>query len=180
MAKIHIDKSAECMDILYDLYTDTLLFSHRGKTLAPASHNKYHCYYMVFKDLEEIIRRQYSNPQREHRKIASLSCPYCDIPVDYFRSPPPDYNPAKRQLKEKRSISRSVSRSPQSPRYSPTGAASSSSSSSSDGIPSPPKMPAPGTHVALLNLKTTDIQHLDIRKILKTTDTAGTRELQLA
>jgi hypothetical protein len=175
MTKIHIDKTAECMDILYDLYTDALLFSHRGKTLAPASHNKYHCYYMVFKDLEEIIHRQYSKAQREHRKIASLNCPYCDLPVDYFRSPPPDYNPPKRTLKDKRSRSRSVSRSPQqgspqSPRYLPTGdASSSSSSSSSDGIPPPPKMPAPSTHVALLNLNDNDnihdlqLQHLDIR-----------------
>jgi hypothetical protein len=117
MTKIHIDKTAECMDLLYDLYTDALLFSHRGKTLAPASHNKYHCYYMVFKDLEKIIHRQYSKAQREHKKIASLNCPYCDLPVDYFRSSPPDYNPSKRQTKEKRSRSRSVSRSPQSPRY---------------------------------------------------------------
>jgi hypothetical protein len=188
MTKIHIDKTAECMDILYYLYTDALfLFSHHGKTLAPASHNKYHCYYMVFKDLEEIIHRQYSKAQRKYKKIASLNCPYCDLPIDYFRSPPPDYNPPKRQVKDKRSRFRSVSRSPQSPRYSPTGAASSSSSSSSsDGIHPPPKMPAPTTHVALLNLNENDnindlqLYLLDIRKILKTTDTAGTRELQLA
>jgi hypothetical protein len=50
MTKVHVDKSKECMEIIYDLYTDALLFSHRGKILAPASHPKYHCYYMVFKD----------------------------------------------------------------------------------------------------------------------------------
>jgi hypothetical protein len=190
MTKIHIDRTAECMDILYDLYTDALLFSHRGKTLAPASHTKYHCYYMVFKDLEEIIHRQYSKALREHKKIASLACPYCDLPIDYFRSPPPDYDPPNRQSNDKRSRSRTRSPkpcSPQSPRYSPTGNASSStSSSSSDDLPPPPKMPPPTTHVALLNLNDNDnindlqLQHLDIRKILKTTDTGGTRELQLA
>jgi hypothetical protein len=37
MTKIHIDKPAECREILYDQYTDALLFSHRGKPLAPAS-----------------------------------------------------------------------------------------------------------------------------------------------
>ncbi len=120
---------------------------------------------MVFKDLEEIIHRQYSKAQREHKKIASLACPYCDLPIDYFRSPPPDYDPPTRQTKDKRSKSRSVSRSPkpgspQSPRYSPTGDdSSSSSSSSSDEIPPPPKMPAPSTHVALLNLNDNDNIH---------------------
>jgi hypothetical protein len=185
MTKIHIDKSAECVEILYDIYTDALLFSHRGKTLAPASHNKYHCYYMVFKDLEETIHRKYSKAQREHKKIADLCCQYCDLPIDYFRSPPPEYNPPKEQ--ETRPRSRSRTRSPTSPRYSPTGARSESSSSSdSDDIPPSPKMPKPSTHVALLNLNDGDnindlqLQHLDIRKILKTTDTGSTRELQLA
>jgi hypothetical protein len=58
MTKVHIDKTDECLEILYDLYQDALLFSHRGKHIAPASHPKYHTYYMVFKDLEEIIHRQ--------------------------------------------------------------------------------------------------------------------------
>ncbi len=116
MTKIHIDKSDECMEILYDLYTDALLFSHRGKTLAPASHDKYHCYYMVFKDLEEIIHRQYSKAHREHKKIATLCFQYFDLPIDYFRSPPPEYNPPTKQ----ETRSRSKSRSPSSPRYSPT------------------------------------------------------------
>jgi hypothetical protein len=44
MTKVHIDKIDECIEILYDIYTDALLFSHRGKHLAPASHPKYHCY----------------------------------------------------------------------------------------------------------------------------------------
>jgi hypothetical protein len=82
MTKVHVDKTSECIEILYDLYTDALLFCHRGKTLAPASHPKYHCYYMVFKDLKEIIHRQYSKAQREHKKIKALSCPYCDVPLD--------------------------------------------------------------------------------------------------
>jgi hypothetical protein len=194
MTKVHIDKTDECMEILYDLYTDAMMFSHRGKILAPSSHSKYHCYYMVFKDLEEIINRQYSKAQREHKKIATLNCPYCDLPVDYYRtSPPPDYDPPKRTTHKKHAKSRSGSRSPkrcspQSPQYSPTGvdATASSSSSSSDDLPPPPRMPPPTTHVALLNLNDNDnindlqLQHLDIRKILKTTDTGGTRELQLA
>ncbi len=99
MIKIHIDKSDECMEILYDLYTDALLFSHREKTLAPASHDKYHCYYMLFKDLEEIIHRQYSKAHREHKKIATLCCQYCDLPIDYFQSPPPEYNPSKQETR---------------------------------------------------------------------------------
>ena len=188
MTKIHIDKSEECMEILYDLYNDALLFSHRGKTLAPASHDKYHCYYMIFKDLEEIIHRQYSKAHREHQKIATLCCQYCDVPIDYFRSPPPDYNPPKQEPR-----SRSQSRSPSSPRYSPTSphrdrdeSPRRAESSSSEDIPPPPKMPKPSTHVALLNLNEGEsiddlkLQYLDIRKILKTTDTGGTRELQLA
>jgi hypothetical protein len=149
---------------------------------------------MVFKDLEEIINRQYSKAQREHKKMSTLNCPYCDLPVDYYRtSPPPDYDPPKRTTHNKRTKSRSVSRSPkrgspQSPQFSPTGvdATSSSSSSSSDDLPPPPRMPPPTTHVALLNLNDNDnindlqLQHLDIRKILKTTDTGGIRKLQLA
>ncbi len=135
---------------------------------------------MVFKDLEEIIHRQYSKAHSEHKKIATLCCQYCDLPIDYFRSPPPEYNPPKQETKL-----RSQSRSPSSPRYSPTSPKR-SESSSTDDIPPPPKMPKPSTHVALLNLNEGEIlddlklQHLDIRKILKTTDTGGTRELQLA
>jgi hypothetical protein len=75
MTKVHIDKTDECLEIIYDLYQDALLFSHRGKHLAPASHPKYHTYYMVFKDLEEIIYRQYSKFQREQAKIKALCCP---------------------------------------------------------------------------------------------------------
>jgi hypothetical protein len=129
------------------------------------------------------IRRRKESTRKS--KIASLACPYCDLPIDYFRSPPPDYDPPNHQTKDKRSRSRSRSPkpgSPQSPRYSPTGdASSSSSSSSSDEIPPPPKMPPHSTHVALLNLNDNDnindlqLQHLDIRKLLKTTDTARTR-----
>ena len=40
MTKVHVDRSKECMEIMYDLYTDALLFSHRGKNpcsfIAPA------------------------------------------------------------------------------------------------------------------------------------------------
>ncbi len=38
MTKVHVNKTKECMEIIYDLYIDALLFSHRGKNLAPASH----------------------------------------------------------------------------------------------------------------------------------------------
>jgi hypothetical protein len=114
MTKVHVDKTKECMEIIYDLYTDALLFSHRGKNLAPASHPKYHCYYMIFKDLEELIHRQYSKSQREHTKIRTLCCPYCDVPLDYFKSPPPPYDPPSNPPAPLRSDS------PSSPRYSPT------------------------------------------------------------
>ncbi len=49
MTKVHIDRTQGCIEILYDICTDALLFSHRGKNLAPASHPKYHTYYMVFR-----------------------------------------------------------------------------------------------------------------------------------
>ena len=110
------------------------------------------------------------------------------MPIDYFRSPPPDYNPPKHEQRL-----RSQSRSLSSPRYSPTSphrdcdeSPKRAESSSSEDIPPPPKMPKPSTQVALLNLNEGEsmddlkLQYLDIRKILKTTDTAGTRELQLA
>jgi hypothetical protein len=47
MTKGQIDKTDECLEILYDLYQDALLllFSYRGKNL---SHPKYQTYYMVF------------------------------------------------------------------------------------------------------------------------------------
>jgi hypothetical protein len=146
MTEIHIDTSVECIQIMYDLYMDALNFSHRGKTMAPASHPQYHCYYLVFKDLEEIINRQYSKAQRQHEKMKKLCCPYYEVPIDYFRSPPPLYNPPPRPR------SRSPSKNPSFPAYSPT-AKSSSLSSSTDGIPSlpPPRIVRSRTHVALLN-----------------------------
>jgi hypothetical protein len=163
------------MEILYDLYTDALLLSHRGKTLAPASH------YMVFKDLEEIIHRQYSKAQRDRQKIASLTCPYCDLPVDYLRSPPPDYNPPKRPFKDKRSRSRGLDPDTHQPvLFRP------------HLCPQMeflyPKKCQYLAHTwrcsismiasAIFNVR----QHLDVCKILKTTDTARarTRELRLA
>ncbi len=179
MTKIHIDTSVEYIQIMYDLYMDALNFSHRGKTLAPASNPQYYRYYLVFKDLEEIINRQYSKAQRQHEKMKKLCCLYCEVPIDYFRSPPPLYNPPPRRR------SRSPSKSPSSPAYSPT-AKSSSSSSSSDGIPSPPppRIVRSRTHVALLNEIEADdlqLQHLDIRKIIKCTPSAkdDTQELDL-
>ena len=161
MTKVHVDKSTECIEILHDLYTDALLFCHRGKTLAPASHPKYHCHYMVFKDLEEIINRIYSKAQREQKKIQALSCPYCDVPLDYFNSPPPEYNPP----------SPPRSQSPQSPAFSPTKDDDSSSTSSSEGVPEAPKAPKPSLLTILQNhdLEELNLQHLDIDKILKET-----------
>jgi hypothetical protein len=177
MTKIHIDKSKECIEIIYDLYTDALLFFHRGKNLAPASHPKYHCYYMVFKDLEEIIHRQYSKSQREHTKIRTLCCPYCDVPLDYFKSPPPNYDPPNNPPAPPRS------RSSTSPPYSPARASSSSSSSSEDDdIPTPPPQLVSSTPVALLGDDDKDdlnLQHLEIRKILRTTNSKLTTELHL-
>jgi hypothetical protein len=138
MTKIHIDTSVECIQIMYDLYMDALNFSHRGKTLARASSSspQYHCYYLVFKDLEEIINRQYSKAQRQHEKMKKLCCPYCEAPRPKSQSPRP---------------------SPSSPAYSLT-VKSSSSSSSSDGIPSPqpPRIVRSRTHVALLDETETD------------------------
>ena len=162
MTKIHVDKTPECIEILYDLYTDALLFCHRGKHLAPASHPKYHCYYMVFKDLEEIINRLYSKAQREQKKITALSCPYCDVPVDYFNSPPPEYNPP----------SPPRSKSPQSPAYSPTNNDDSTSTSSSEGVPEAPKEPRPSILTILRDHEPDDLnlQHLDIEKILMETN----------
>jgi hypothetical protein len=161
MTKVHVDKTQECIEILYDLYTDALLFCHRGKHLAPASHPKYHCYYMVFKDLEEIINRIYSKAQRAQKKIQALSCPYCDIPLDYFNSPPPEYNPP----------SRPRSQSPQSPAFSPTQDDDSSSTSSSEGVPDAPHPRQPSLLTILEDHDSDDIQlqHLDIDKILKAT-----------
>jgi hypothetical protein len=177
MTKVHVDKTKECMEIIYDLYTDALLFSHRGKNLAPASHPKYHCYYMVFKDLEEIIHRQYSKSQREHTKIRTLCCPYCDVQLDYFKSPPPPYDPPTNPPEPPRSDS------PSSPQYSPRpGSSPSSSSSSDDGIPEPPKLIS-STHVALLgeeDLDDLNLQHLDVRKILKKTHAQLTTDFKLA
>ena len=124
---------------------------------------------MFFKDLEEIIHRQYSKSQREHTKIHSLCCPYCDVPLDYFKSPPPPYEPPR-------------SDSPSSPRYSPKqGSSPSSSSSSDDGIPEPPKLVS-STHVALLgeeDLDDLNLQHLEIRKILKKTHAQLTTDFKL-
>jgi hypothetical protein len=162
MAKVHVDKTTECIEILYDLYTDALLFCHRGKHLAPASHPKYHCYYMVFKDLEEIINRLYSKAQRQQKKIQALSCPYCDVPLDYFHSPPPEYNPP----------SPPRSQSPQSPAYSPTKTDDTDTSSSSDNIPTAPKSPKPSILTILSEPDPDDLkfQHLDIEKILQETN----------
>ena len=163
MTKVHIDKSPECIEILYDLYTDALLFSHRGKHLAPASHPKYHTYYMVFKDLEEIINRQYSKAFREHKKIRSLSCPHCDVPLDYYSSPPPMYDPPTTTRSD----------SPQSPPYTPTKDENTSSTSSSEGVPEPPKSPKPSILQILSDHDDTDelkLQHLNIEKILQQTN----------
>ena len=183
MTKVHVDRSKECMEIIYDLYTDALLFSHRGKILAPSSHPQFHCYYMVFKDLEEIIHRQYSKSQREHTKIRSLCCPYCDVPLDYFKSPPPSYDPPHNPPSPPSSSSKSRS----SPEYSPTKAFSSSSSSSSDTedeqVPEPPPKIASSTHVALLDEKDIDdlnLQHLDVRKIIRKHRRPDSTELQFA
>ncbi len=163
MTRVHVDKTTECIEILYDLYTDALLFCHRGKTLAPTSHPKYHCYYMVFKDLEEIINRIYSKAQREHKKIQALSCPYCDIPLDYFHSPPPEYNPPSPPRFQ----------SPQSPAFSPTkdDDSSSTSSSEAEGVPAAPQPRQPSLLTLLKDHDPDDInlQHLDIDKILKAT-----------
>jgi hypothetical protein len=171
------------MEIIYDLYTDALIFSHRGKILAPSSHPQFHCYYMVFKDLEEIIHRQYSKSQREHTKIRSLCCPYCDVPLDYFKSPPPSYDPPHNPPSPPSSSSKSRS----SPEYSPTKAFSSSSSSSSDTedeqVPEPPPKIASSTHVALLDEKDIDdlnLQHLDVRKIIRKHRGPNSTELQFA
>jgi hypothetical protein len=150
MTKIQVDRTPECIQILYDLYIDALSFSHHGKTLATATHSQYHTYYLVFKYLKEIIHRQYAKAQQEHNKIKQSSGP--------LHIPPP------------RPQSRSRSRSPPSPAYSPTSRRSSSSSSSSDGIPSPPTRLQSSTHIASLQAKDVDdleLQHLDIRKILE-------------
>ncbi len=116
---------------------------------------------MVFKDLEEIINRIYSKAQRQHKKIQALSCPYCDIPLDYFPSPPPEYNPP----------SPPRSQSPQSPAFSPTKDDNSSSTSSSEGIPAAPQPRQPSLLTLLKDHDSDDInlQHLDIDKILKAT-----------
>ncbi len=172
MTKVQFDRNQECIEIIYDLYTDALLFSHRGKTLAPASHHKYHTYYMVFKDLEEIINRQYSKSRREHNKIKSLSCPYCDVSLDYYSSPPPMYDPP----------TTTRSNSPQSPAYSLTKDDESSSTSSSEGIPAPPPPLISSTHVALLHdedLDDLNLKHLDIHKILKATNDQLTSEIHV-
>ena len=162
MTKVHIDRTQECIEILYDVYTDALLFSHRGKNLAPASHPKYHTYYMVFKDLEEIINRQYSKALREHTKIRSLSCPHCDVPLNYFSSPPPMYDPP----------TKTRSSSPQSPAYSPTKDDDTSSTSSTEGVPEAPKSPRPSILTILRDHDPDELnlQHLDIDKILKETN----------
>jgi hypothetical protein len=176
MIKVHVDKSKECMEIICDLYTDALLFSHRGNTLSPASHPKYHCYYMVFKDFEELIHRQYSKSQREHTKIRTLCCPYCDVSLDYFKSPPPPYDPSSNPPEPPRSYS------PTSPRYSPDQGSPSSSSSSDDGtIPDPPNIVS-STHVAPLGDKDLDdlnLQHLEVRKILTKTHEQLTTDFKL-
>jgi hypothetical protein len=172
MTKVHIDKTDECLEILYDLYQDALLFSHRGKHLAPASHPKYHTYYMVFKDLEEIIHRQYSKAQREQAKIKALCCPYCDIHLDYFSSPPPSYNPPVTEKSPKPASPRRAS-----PPYTPT-----SDTSDDDDIPNPPPRIVSSTHVALLgeeDLDNLNLQHLDIRKILAKTSDQLTTDLTL-
>ena len=172
MTKIHIDRNTECIEILYNLYIDALSFSHRGKTLAPASHSTYKTYYLVFKNLEEIIHRQYAKAHRDHEKIKKLNCPYCEVPLDYYRSPGQLDNPPPRP--RSRSSTKSPKRSsPNSPAYSPTSRTS-SSSSSDDGIPNvPPGLPP---HKDVEDL---ELLHLDINKILKSTDNALTRTLQL-
>ena len=131
---------------------------------------------MVFKDLEEIIHRQYSKSQREHTKIRTLCCPYCDVQLDYFKSPPPPYDPPSNPPEPPRP------QSPSSPQYSPRPASSpSSSSSSDDGIPEPPKLVS-STHVALLgeeDLDDLNLQHLEVRKILKKTHAQLTTDFKL-
>jgi hypothetical protein len=136
---------------------------------------------MVFKDLEEIIHRQYSKSQREHTKIRSLCCSCCDVPLDYFKSPPPSYDPPNNPPSPPSSKSRS------SPEYSPAKAFSSSSSSSSDaedeGIPDPPPKIVSSTLVALLDKDDIDdlnLQHLEVRKILRKNRGQLTTEFKLA
>jgi hypothetical protein len=175
MSKVHVDKTEECIEKFYDLYTDALLFCHRGKTLAPASPPKYHCYYMVFKDLEEITNRLYSKTQREQRKIQALSCPYCDVPLDYYNSPPPTYNPPS----PSRSLTRS--KSPQLPAFSPTKDDDSSSTSSSEGVPAapPPLQPSLLTILKDDDIEDLNLQHLEIDKILRATNAELTKPFRL-
>ncbi len=115
---------------------------------------------MVFKDLGEIINRIYSKAQPEQKKIKALACPYCDVPLDYFNSPPPEYHPP----------SPSRSQSPQSPAYSPTKDEDSSSTSSSESIPAvPPRQPSLLTILQNHDPDDLNLQHLDIDKILQAT-----------
>ncbi len=43
-----------------------------------------------------ISSSKYSKAQRQHEKMKKLCCPYCEVPIDYFRSPPPLCNPPPR------------------------------------------------------------------------------------
>ena len=117
---------------------------------------------MVFKDLEEIINRQYSKAFREHKKIRSLSCPQCDVPLDYYSSPPPMYDPPTTARSD----------SPQSPAYTPTKDEDTSSTSSSEGVPEAPKSLKPSIMTILKHhdLDDLNLQHLDIERILKETN----------
>jgi hypothetical protein len=67
MTKVHIDKTDECMEILYDLYTDPMMFSHRGKILAPSSHSKYHI--ATTWSLKTSKRSSTANIQRHNESI---------------------------------------------------------------------------------------------------------------
>ncbi len=177
MTKVHIDKNEECIEILYDLYTDALLFSHRGKTLAPASHPKYHCYYMVFKGLEEIINRQYSKSQREHRKfghsvVHTVMYPWITSVHHHHCL----YNPPSP------SHSRSRSNSPSSPEYSPTHDQESFHPRPLTTSQHLHRDPSLAHNVALLGKKNLDdlnLQNLEIRKIFKATNAKLSSELYL-
>jgi hypothetical protein len=92
-----------------------------------------------------------------------------------FKSPPPPYDPPANPPEPPRSDS------PTSPRYSPDQGSPSSSSSSDDGIPDPPNIVS-STYVALLGNKDLDdlnLQHLEVRKILKKTHEQLTTDFKL-
>jgi hypothetical protein len=136
ITKVHIDRNEECIEIRYDLYTDALLFSHRGKTLAPASHPKCHCYYMVFKDIEEIINTG-NTGKFGHSAARTVMYPWTTTVHHRCTVHRPNTPPR--------------SNSPSLPAYSPKHDQGSSSSSSSEVISGLPPSLISSTHVAFLH-----------------------------